>query len=231
MRWQSLCEGLHTCNGAAVMESPVLKAESRKLAETWLPYARRWANRFARLRNGRRGYLEECVSAASYALCCAAAAYDPAKGPFPPLLKTALVRCLVRLSRQTARRERLIGLVEDANLFASAADQPDLDEGKLEQLLAALPPREARVVRLLVLGRMSLQQAGDELGYSKEAARQALRRALRRVRGWGLFVSHLGQRFGDVLGPERPRKKKVRAVKKQDAAAMGPLLFDEGGVV
>lgn len=111
-------------------------------------------------------------------------------------LEPGTVRWLLRVSRLPLSLERPVGeegeselgrFIEDetAPSPAQSAEQHLLRE-ELEGMLATLPPREARVLRLRfgLLGDRgcTLEEIGQKLGVTRERARQIERKALRRLR-------------------------------------------------
>jgi RNA polymerase primary sigma factor len=111
-------------------------------------------------------------------------------------LEPERVRWILRVSRRPLSLEKPVGedgdtelgsFIEDDNLPAPVETvERHLLRSDLEQMLAALPPREARVLRLrygMQDGRTrTLKEVGDKLGVSRERARQIERQALRRLR-------------------------------------------------
>jgi len=111
-------------------------------------------------------------------------------------LEPGTVRWMLRVSRLPLSLERPVGkkgkaelgsLIEDetAPSPAQSAEQHLLRE-ELGEMLDALPPREAHVLRLRfgLLGDRgyTLEEIGQKLGVTRERARQIERQALRRLR-------------------------------------------------
>jgi RNA polymerase primary sigma factor len=111
-------------------------------------------------------------------------------------IKPAEVRWLLRVSRRPLSLERPVGeegetelgsFIEDESVPSptQSAERHLLRE-RLEGMLTALTPREARVLRLrcgLKDGRTyTLREVGQKLGVTRERARQIERKALRKLR-------------------------------------------------
>ncbi len=108
----------------------------------------------------------------------------------------ARVRWLMRVSRRPLSLEKPVGEEQDSELGDFIEDEHSLtpsDETaqsllaeKMEQVLATLTPREARILRLrfgLQDGRAyTLKEVGAKFGLTRERIRQIERKALRRLR-------------------------------------------------
>lgn len=106
------------------------------------------------------------------------------------------VRWLLRVSRRPLSLERPVGEEGDTELGSFIEDETapapsqtaerHLLRESLERMLADLPPREARVLRLrtgLQDGQThTLREVGEKLGVTRERARQIERSALRKLR-------------------------------------------------
>jgi RNA polymerase primary sigma factor len=108
----------------------------------------------------------------------------------------ARVRWLIRVSRRPLSLEKPVGEEQDSELgeFIEDEDSPtppdratqNLLAEELEQILATLTPREARILRLrfgLQDGHAyTLKEVGAKFGLTRERIRQIERQALRRLR-------------------------------------------------
>jgi RNA polymerase primary sigma factor len=106
------------------------------------------------------------------------------------------VRWLLRVSRRPLSLEKPVGEEEDSELgeFIEDEDSPtptdtvslSLLAQKMEDVLATLSPREARILRLrfgLQDGRSyTLKEVGEKFGLTRERIRQIEREALNRLR-------------------------------------------------
>ncbi len=106
------------------------------------------------------------------------------------------VRWLMRISRRPLSLEKPVGEEQDSELgdFIEDEQSPTPSEettlsllaDKMEQVLATLTPREARILRLrfgLQDGRAyTLKEVGAKFGLTRERIRQIERKALRRLR-------------------------------------------------
>lgn len=106
------------------------------------------------------------------------------------------VQWMLRVSWQPLSLERPVGEDEENELghFIEDENSPtppqsayqELLEEKIEELLATLPPREARILRLrfgLLNGRTyTLEEVGQKFGLTRERIRQIEGKALRRLR-------------------------------------------------
>jgi RNA polymerase primary sigma factor len=106
------------------------------------------------------------------------------------------VRWLLRVSRRPLSLEKPVGEEEDSELgeFIEDEDSPtptdtvsqSLLAQKMEEILATLSPREARILRLrfgLQDGRSyTLKEVGEKFGLTRERIRQIEREALNRLR-------------------------------------------------
>jgi len=111
-------------------------------------------------------------------------------------LSPAKVRWLIKVSRRPLSLEKPVGEEKDSELgeFIEDEDSPEpVDEAtesllaeQLEQVLASLTPREARILRLrfgLQDGHAyTLKEVGAKFGLTRERIRQIERHALRRLR-------------------------------------------------
>jgi RNA polymerase primary sigma factor len=111
-------------------------------------------------------------------------------------LSPAKVRWLIKVSRRPLSLERPVGEEKDSELgqFIEDEDSPEpVDEAtesllaeKLEQALATLTPRQARILRLRFGLRdghaYTLKEVGAKFGLTRERIRQIERLALRRLR-------------------------------------------------
>ncbi len=111
-------------------------------------------------------------------------------------LEPAKVRWMLRVSRHPVSLERPVGEEEDSELgnFIEDIDAPTPPEvayhhmlqEKLEEVLATLTPREARILRLrfgLQNGRSyTLEEVGKKFGLTRERIRQIEGQALRKLR-------------------------------------------------
>jgi RNA polymerase primary sigma factor len=111
-------------------------------------------------------------------------------------LEPAKVRWMLRVSRHPVSLERPVGEEEDSELgnFIEDEDAPTppdaayhhLLQEKLEDVLATLTPREARILRLrfgLQNGRSyTLEEVGKKFGLTRERIRQIEGQALRKLR-------------------------------------------------
>jgi RNA polymerase primary sigma factor len=111
-------------------------------------------------------------------------------------LSPAKVRWLIKVSRRPLSLERPVGEEKDSELgqFIEDEDSPEpVDEAtesllaeKLEQALATLTPRQARILRLRFGLRdghaYTLKEVGAKFGLTRERIRQIERVALRRLR-------------------------------------------------
>lgn len=97
-----------------------------------------------------------------------------------------------------------VGLSLAARISAGGAEAADRAAARVEQLLAELPPRWARAVRLVHLDGLLYREAGARLGCSQERVRQMLRQAEARMRGdWEGEASA-------AVAPERRAKELAR---------------------
>jgi RNA polymerase primary sigma factor len=108
----------------------------------------------------------------------------------------ARVRWLMRISRRPLSLEKPVGEEQDSELGDFIEDDQSLTPTeeialsllaeKMEQVLATLTPREARILRLrfgLQDGRAyTLKEVGAKFGLTRERIRQIERKALRRLR-------------------------------------------------
>lgn len=111
-------------------------------------------------------------------------------------LEPAKVRWMLRVSRHPVSLERPVGEEEDSELgnFIEDVDAPTPPEvayhhmlqEKIEEVLATLTPREARILRLrfgLQNGRSyTLEEVGKKFGLTRERIRQIEGQALRKLR-------------------------------------------------
>jgi len=111
-------------------------------------------------------------------------------------LEPAKVRWMLRVSRHPVSLERPVGEEEDSELgnFIEDVDAPTPPDAayhhmlqeKLEDVLATLTPREARILRLrfgLQNGRQyTLEEVGKKFGLTRERIRQIEGQALRKLR-------------------------------------------------
>ena len=111
-------------------------------------------------------------------------------------LNPTKVRWLLRVSRRPLSLEKPVGEEEDSELgeFIEDEDSPTPSETvtqsllaqKMEEILATLSPREARILRLrfgLQDGRSyTLKEVGEKFGLTRERIRQIEREALNRLR-------------------------------------------------
>jgi RNA polymerase primary sigma factor len=111
-------------------------------------------------------------------------------------LDPAKVRFLIGVSRRPLSLEKPVGEEQDSELgqFIEDEDSPTpTDEAaqqllaeKMEEILATLKPRQARILRLrfgLQDGRAyTLKEVGEKFGLTRERIRQIEREALRRLR-------------------------------------------------
>ena len=111
-------------------------------------------------------------------------------------LEPAKVRWMLRVSRHPVSLERPVGEEEDSELgnFIEDVDAPTPPDAayhhmlqeKLEDVLATLTPREARILRLrfgLQNGRSyTLEEVGKKFGLTRERIRQIEGQALRKLR-------------------------------------------------
>ncbi|MGQ9503138.1 MAG: RNA polymerase sigma factor RpoD [Anaerolineae bacterium] len=111
-------------------------------------------------------------------------------------IEPAKVRWMLRVSRHPVSLERPVGEEEDSELgnFIEDVDAPTPPEvayhhmlqEKLEEVLATLTPREARILRLrfgLQNGRSyTLEEVGKKFGLTRERIRQIEGQALRKLR-------------------------------------------------
>jgi RNA polymerase primary sigma factor len=111
-------------------------------------------------------------------------------------IEVAKVRWMLRVSRHPVSLERPVGEEEDSELgnFIEDEDAPTppdtayhhLLQEKLEDVLATLTPREARILRLrfgLQNGRSyTLEEVGKKFGLTRERIRQIEGQALRKLR-------------------------------------------------
>jgi RNA polymerase primary sigma factor len=111
-------------------------------------------------------------------------------------LATSKVRWLLRVSRRPLSLEKPVGEEEDSELgeFIEDEDSPtptdtvtqSLLMQKMDEILATLSPREARILRLrfgLQDGRSyTLKEVGEKFGLTRERIRQIEREALNRLR-------------------------------------------------
>jgi RNA polymerase primary sigma factor len=111
-------------------------------------------------------------------------------------LNPSKVRWLLRVSRRPLSLEKPVGEEEDSELgeFIEDEDSPtpgdtvtqSLLSQKMEEILATLSPREARILRLrfgLQDGRSyTLKEVGEKFGLTRERIRQIEREALNRLR-------------------------------------------------
>ncbi len=111
-------------------------------------------------------------------------------------ISPARVRWLMRVSRRPLSLEKPVGEEQDSELGDFIEDDQSLTPSeettlsllaeKMEQVLASLTPREARILRLrfgLQDGRAyTLKEVGAKFGLTRERIRQIERKALRRLR-------------------------------------------------
>jgi RNA polymerase primary sigma factor len=111
-------------------------------------------------------------------------------------LDPSKIRWLIKVSRRPLSLEKPVGEEEDSELgeFIEDEDSPtptdsvtlSLLEQKMDQVLATLSPREARILRLrfgLQDGRSyTLKEVGEKFGLTRERIRQIEREALGRLR-------------------------------------------------
>jgi RNA polymerase primary sigma factor len=111
-------------------------------------------------------------------------------------LEPSKVRWMLRVSRHPVSLERPVGEEEDSELgnFIEDEDAPTPPDAayhhmlqeKLEDVLATLTPREARILRLrfgLQNGRSyTLEEVGKKFGLTRERIRQIEGQALRKLR-------------------------------------------------
>jgi RNA polymerase primary sigma factor len=111
-------------------------------------------------------------------------------------ISPARVRWLMRVSRRPLSLEKPVGEEQDSELGDFIEDDQSLTPSeettlsllaeKMEQVLATLTPREARILRLrfgLQDGRAyTLKEVGAKFGLTRERIRQIERKALRRLR-------------------------------------------------
>ena len=121
-------------------------------------------------------------------------------------LEPSKVRWMLRVSRHPVSLERPVGEEEDSELgnFIEDMDAPTPPDAayhhmlqeKLEDVLATLTPREARILRLrygLQDGESrTLKEVGEMFGLSRERIRQLEKEALRKLRHPN-FAGHLRQ--------------------------------------
>jgi RNA polymerase primary sigma factor len=121
---------------------------------------------------------------------------DLGRRPTPEEIAEEMVRWLLRVSWRPLSLERPVGKEGDSELGifiederapspVETAERSGLRE-QVEKLLATLPPREARVLRLrfgMQGGRAhTLEEVGHKLGVTRERARQIACKALRKLR-------------------------------------------------
>jgi len=111
-------------------------------------------------------------------------------------LDPSKIRWLIKVSRRPLSLEKPVGEEEDSELgeFIEDEDSPtptdsvthSLLERKMDEVLATLSPREARILRLrfgLQDGRSyTLKEVGEKFGLTRERIRQIEREALGRLR-------------------------------------------------
>jgi RNA polymerase sigma-70 factor (ECF subfamily) len=114
-------------------------------------------------------------------------AYDPRQPLYPWLRAIALNHCRNEW-KQSERRARLLARVLEerrADLQLGGVQNPDaLDEGRvaaLRECLQTLSATERQALHLRFVEEMSLQEIGDRLGRSSEAARLFLFRVRARL--------------------------------------------------
>ncbi len=142
----------------------------------------------------RLGYEESC-SAALLGLTIAAQRFDESLGYSFSTIAWYYCRCEIqraaeRFARCQAKTESVCsngGSDSFLDKFTSSADVlEDADHGlrklEVERLLALLPPRWAKLVRMRFLEGMTLDAAGKQVGISKERVRQLLKDSLGALR-------------------------------------------------
>jgi RNA polymerase primary sigma factor len=111
-------------------------------------------------------------------------------------LEPRKVQWMLKVSWRPLSLEHPVGEEEDSELGAFIEDEGTLTPsqsayqnllaGKIEEILATLSPREARILRLrfgLVNGRSyTLEEVGQKFGLTRERIRQIEGKALRRLR-------------------------------------------------
>ncbi len=174
---------------------PPLNTHQQALVVKWRYLAPHWAWRMRLLPEvARLGYEESC-SAALLGLTIAAQRFDESRGLSFSTFSWFYCRCEIqraaeRFARCQARTESVCSNGADGaflDKFTSSADVlEDADHGlrklEVERLLALLPPRWAKLVRMRFLEGMTLEATGKQLGISKERVRQLLRDSLGALR-------------------------------------------------
>lgn len=161
-----------------------------RLCRQWLPLSRRVAHDLARWLGPEITYhclgVEELEREAEVGLWYAAESYDPARGAqFQTHAWGVIRRHLLRYVQRHRRQKRMAKvchLDRWDELPQRAAPVGPLTRVLLESALALLPGDERRAVLLLVCDGRTLDEAGAEMGLSRDQARARRERGLARLR-------------------------------------------------
>lgn len=195
------------------------------LVRQWMPLAIRMAKRMLAHPSGQRLGIDDLIAVAYGGLVRALADWNPALGNYSTHAGWKIRAALSHALQREARRNReyvasSMEWTEDALEVSIEQTWPDDDahgpEGtmlagesdeRFEAMLGRLPEREALALRLRLKDGLSLAEAGDVLGVTKERVRQISLNALARLR----------QNLGAAPQPRTRREK-------QDAAVRHPVL-------
>jgi RNA polymerase sigma factor (sigma-70 family) len=151
-----------------------------------LSIARRWGRSYPWL-------ADDYASEASFALFRAATRYDPSRGAFGALVRVSVrralwERCRKELVRNPTAFKRQLAVQNDdgehvpLTVFV-ADDLPDVGvELEALDLLDQLPPDRRELVKRVVMGSESAKVAAGELGITRSAVGQRVRRSLDQLR-------------------------------------------------
>jgi RNA polymerase sigma factor (sigma-70 family) len=151
------------------------------------------ASTFARRAQAVGLDIDDLRQEAVVAMMKAAAAFDPARGfAFSTLAGRSIQYHLIRVL-DTRRFRRLLGLPTDGErqmvdfadpneLTPEATAEATDDQRMMQQLLGVLRLRHRQVIEMYYFMDYTLAEVGQQIGVSKERARQLLAGALKRMR-------------------------------------------------
>jgi len=143
------------------------------------------ARQYARNRLGDVPWLDDIAQETLLTVHAARRTYDP-KRPFAPwfyaILSSRLIDVL-RKERRISSRELGTDVLPEAAMSAnSIQEESDIDQGRVQAALDALPVRQREIVSALKLRDESVKEVSQRLGMSESAVKVAAHRGYRALR-------------------------------------------------